>query len=208
MEKIILASGSPRRRELLEQIGVKFEIITANGEEVITASDPKEVVKELSMQKAREVADRCDGTLIIGADTVVAANGKILGKPRDKEDAVNMLRLIQGNSHEVLTGVTVLMPRTGREICFAEVTKVHVYPMSEAQIEAYVESGEPMDKAGAYGIQGAFAAYVRGIEGDYNNVVGLPVGRLYQEMLKEGVDICRSQTVIPDMGCAERTEEK
>lgn len=207
MERIILASGSPRRRELLEQIGVKFEIITANGEEVITASDPKEVVKELSMQKAREVAGRCDGTLIIGADTVVAANGKILGKPKDKEDAVNMLRLIQGNSHEVLTGVTVLMPRTGREICFAEVTKVHVYPMSEAQIQAYVETGEPMDKAGAYGIQGAFAAYVRGIEGDYNNVVGLPVGRLYQEMLKEGVDICRSQTMIPGIGYAERTEE-
>lgn len=190
MEKIILASGSPRRKELLTQIGVEFEIQKAEGEEVLTSSEPTEAVKELSMQKALEVSEKCDGDVIIGADTVVAAEGRILGKPKDKEDAMRMLRLLQGKSHEVITGVTVLLKKQKRTIRFAEVTRVHVFPMTEEQMEAYVESGEPMDKAGAYGIQGKFAAYVSGIEGDYNNVVGLPVGRLYQEALAAGVDLC------------------
>lgn len=190
MEKIILASGSPRRKELLTQIGVEFEIQKAEGEEVLTSSEPTEAVKELSMQKALEVSEKCDGDVIIGADTVVAAEGRILGKPKDKEDAMRMLRLLQGKSHEVITGVTVLLKKQKRTIRFAEVTRVHVFPMTEEQVEAYVESGEPMDKAGAYGIQGKFAAYVSGIEGDYNNVVGLPVGRLYQEALAAGVDLC------------------
>ena len=189
MNKIILASGSPRRKELLEQIGVTFEIHKTEGEECITSSVPTEVVKELSMQKAKEVAGVCDGDVIIGADTVVAAEGQILGKPKDAEDAMRMLRLLQGKSHEVITGVTVLLMEQQKTIQFAEVTKVHVFPMTEAQMEAYVRSGDPMDKAGAYGIQGRFAAYVSGIEGDYNNVVGLPVGRLYQEVLAAGADL-------------------
>lgn len=196
MKKIILASGSPRRKELLEQIGVSFEIIKAEGEEVLTTDIPAEAVRELSRQKAREVADRTDGDVVIGADTVVAAEGRILGKPKDQEDAVRMLELLQGKEHEVLTGVTLILKESGREICFAEETKVRVYPMTEGQIRAYVESGEPMDKAGAYGIQGRFAAYVSGIEGDYNTVVGLPVGRLYQEALAAGVDLtgCGAET--------------
>lgn len=191
MKKIILASGSPRRKELLEQIGITFEIQKAEGEEVITSVEPIEVVKELSMQKASEVAQRCDGAVVIGADTVVAAGGQILGKPKDEKDAVRMLRLLQGGSHEVITGVTVLLQETEKIVQFAEVTKVHVFPMTEAQLEAYAETKEPMDKAGAYGIQGKFAAYISGIEGDYNNVVGLPVGRLYQEVLAAGVDLCK-----------------
>ncbi|MBS6397716.1 MAG: septum formation inhibitor Maf [Clostridiales bacterium] len=189
MEKIILASASPRRKELLEQIGAAFEIRKAEGEEVITSDIPQEVVKELSGQKAQEVAEKAAGTVIIGADTVVAIEGQILGKPKDRADAVRMLKLLQGTDHEVITGVTVILKEQGKRICFAEVTKVHVFPMTDAQIKAYVESGEPMDKAGAYGIQGRFAAYVSGIEGDYNNVVGLPVGRLYQELLAVGVDL-------------------
>jgi septum formation protein len=189
MGKIILASGSPRRRELLTQIGIEFEIVKAESEEIITTSVPAEAVKELSMQKAAEVAGKCDGTIVIGADTVVAIDGQILGKPKDREDAVRMLRMLQGRSHEVLTGVSVILKELQKSICFAEVTKVHVFPMTEEQIEAYVNSKEPMDKAGAYGIQGGFAAYVSGIEGDYNNVVGLPVGRLYQEVLAAGVDL-------------------
>lgn len=193
MKKIILASGSPRRKELLTQIGITFEIQKAEGEEVITSDVPTEVVKELSMQKATEVAGKCDGDVVIGADTVVATNGQILGKPRDREDAMRMLRLLQGKSHEVITGVTVLLREQQKMINFAEVTTVHVFPMSEEQMKAYVESGEPMDKAGAYGIQGRFAAYVSGIEGDYNNVVGLPVGRLYQEALRAGVDLCAAE---------------
>lgn len=190
MEKIILASGSPRRKELLRQIGVTFEVVKAEGEEIITSSVPTEAVQELSMQKAREVADRCDGTVIIGADTVVAADGQILGKPKSREDAVHMLGMLQGRDHEVITGVTVILKNSGKVLNFAEVTKVHVFPMTRTQIENYADSGEPMDKAGAYGIQGLFAIYVSGIEGDYNNVVGLPIGRLYQEVLSAGVDLC------------------
>ena len=119
----------------------------------------------------------------------MAAEGQILGKPKDREDALRMLRLIQGKEHQVITGVTVILKEKKKTIRFAEVTKVYVYPMTEGQIESYADSEEPMDKAGAYGIQGRFAAYVSGIEGDYNNVVGLPVGRLYQEVLAEGVDL-------------------
>lgn len=189
MKKIVLASGSPRRKELLERIGVKFEIQKAEREERITSLVPEEVVKELSMQKAEEVALRCDGDLIIGADTVVAVKGQILGKPKDRADALRMLRLLQGTEHQVITGVAALLKETGKTVSFAEVTKVHVYPMTEEQMERYIDTGESMDKAGAYGIQGRFAAYVSGIEGDYNNVVGLPVGRLYQEVLNAGMDL-------------------
>lgn len=191
MQKIVLASASPRRRELLTQIGVVFEIEPAKGEEQISSNIPVELVKELSMQKAKEVAEKVKADIFIGADTVVAADGKILGKPKDEEDAKRMIRLLEGRSHEVITGVTVLLPNLQKELCFAEVTKVSVFPMTEEQIEAYVNSKESMDKAGAYAIQGKFAAYISGIEGDYNNVVGLPVGRLYQEILAAGVDILK-----------------
>lgn len=184
MKKIILASGSPRRRELLTQIGISFEVVKAEGEEKITTDDPEEAVKELAMQKAQEVAGRVDADVVIGADTVVAVDGEIMGKPKDPEDAVRMIHRIQGRDHEVLTGVAVILKKGEVEttINFAETTCVHVFPMTEEEIQAYVASKEPMDKAGAYGIQGLFAAYVSGIEGDYNNVVGLPVGRLYQEV--------------------------
>lgn len=192
-KKIILASASPRRKELLSQIGVTFEIIKAEKEEHITSSIPTEVVKELSMQKAKEVAAKCDGSIIIGADTIVAMEGQILGKPKDRADAMRMLRLLQGKKHQVITGVTVLLGST-KTRSFAEVTDVSLYPMTDAQIERYIATGEPMDKAGAYGIQGRFAAYVRGIEGDYNNVVGLPIGRLYQEVLSAGIDLLDYQT--------------
>lgn len=192
-KKIILASASPRRKELLSQIGITFEIIKAEKEEHITSSIPTEVVKELSMQKAKEVAAKCDGSIIIGADTIVAMEGQILGKPKDRADAMRMLRLLQGKKHQVITGVTVLLGST-KTRSFAEVTDVSLYPMTDAQIERYIATGEPMDKAGAYGIQGRFAAYVRGIEGDYNNVVGLPIGRLYQEVLSVGIDLLDYQT--------------
>ena len=192
-KKIILASASPRRKELLSQIGVTFEIIKAEKEEHITSSIPTEVVKELSMQKAKEVAAKCDGSIIIGADTIVAMEGQILRKPKDRADAMRMLRLLQGKKHQVITGVTVLLGST-KTLSFAEVTDVSLYPMTDAQIERYIATGEPMDKAGAYGIQGRFAAYVRGIEGDYNNVVGLPIGRLYQEVLSAGIDLLDCQT--------------
>ena len=123
-------------------------------------------------------------TLVLGADTVVACDGKILGKPADTEAAAAMLTMLQGRGHEVYTGVTILYEENGerKTLTFHEKTTVHFYPMTDAQIREYVATGDPMDKAGAYGIQGFCARYIRGIEGDYNNVVGLPVGRVYQEL--------------------------
>ncbi len=186
--KIILASASPRRRELLGQIGIGFEVRISNVEERVTTVEPAAVVEELSRQKAEAVyasleADAED-MLVVGADTVVALEGQILGKPSDPEQAAEMLRRLAGNIHGVYTGVTLLY-RSGSGMVqrrvFHESTKVEFFPMTEEEIRRYVQSGECMDKAGAYGIQGLFARYVKKIEGDYNNVVGLPVGRLYQE---------------------------
>lgn len=226
-KKIILASASPRRRELLTQIGLDFDIVVSETEEKITSTEPAKVVEELSAQKAEAVweklcsmtasqgsvtnAERLDegsgvsrtdegsevfepeqtsgettmtDTLVLGADTVVACDGKILGKPADTEAAVAMLTMLQGRGHEVYTGVTILYEQNGerKTMTFHEKTIVHFYPMTDAQIREYVATGDPMDKAGSYGIQGFCARYIRGIEGDYNNVVGLPVGRVYQEL--------------------------
>ena len=190
--KIILASASPRRRELLAQIGLDFEVKVSQVEERTTASLPEQVVEELARQKAEAVLETLEEDsedfLIVGADTVVAIEGQILGKPADRIQAIEMLKRLSGRCHEVYTGVTLLY-RPGsrrREECvrqkvFHESTRVYFYPLSVEEITAYVDSGECMGKAGAYGIQGIFARYVKGIEGDYNNVVGLPVSRLYQE---------------------------
>lgn len=205
MSQIILASASPRRKALLEQIGMEFEICPAKGEEVITESRPDAVVSELSRQKAEEVAAGVltyneqhpdlatpQDILVIGADTVVAYGDEILGKPKDEEDARRMLTLLQGNTHSVYTGITlVFIDKSGRtgEYCFFEKTDVTMYPMDEDEINRYIATGEPMDKAGSYGIQGRCAIYIKQIEGDYNNVVGLPVARLYQELRRVGYDL-------------------
>ena len=190
MKNIILASASPRRRELLERAGIPFTVCPGQGEEQITVSDPAEVVEELSEQKAREVFLKTEGDiLVIGADTVVAVNGKILGKPKAQEEARQMLRSIQGGSHEVYTGVTLLDREEGqeRQRTFHVMTKVVFYPMSEEEIQRYVDTKEPLDKAGAYGIQGKAGIFVKEIRGDYNNVVGLPGARLYQELKEMGI---------------------
>ncbi len=182
--KVILASGSPRRRQLLDQIGIKADIRPSRVEETTTSTDPEAVVTELSSRKAEDVAEQAlAGTLILGADTVVAVDGQILGKPESHEDARRMICMIQGRSHQVYTGVTLIYKeeQRSRGITFSERTEVLVYPMSQEEIRAYADSEEPMDKAGAYGIQGRFAAYIQGIHGDYSNVVGLPVGRVWQE---------------------------
>lgn len=189
MRRIILASGSPRRKELLEQIGLEFDVIPSGAEEVITRQIPAEVVEELSGQKADDVAAGIEEGIIIGSDTVVCQNNKIMGKPKDRAQAWEMLRQIQGNTHSVFTGVTVLVKERGEVLrhTFSCETKVHVYPMTEQETQKYLDTGEPMDKAGAYGIQGKFAAWVKSIEGDYNNVVGLPVSALWQ-ILKQYVE--------------------
>lgn len=181
--KLILASASPRRKELLEQIGLTFSVIPAKGEETITKKQPHEVVMELSEQKALEVADcLTQECLVIGADTVVAVDGAILGKPKDEEDALKMLWNLQGRTHEVYTGVTLCKTAGAEKYTFYEKTEVTMYPATKEELIAYIKTGEPMDKAGAYGIQGIGAKLVEKINGDYNNVVGLPVARVFREI--------------------------
>lgn len=191
--QVILASGSPRRKELLELIGAEFKIITSNKEEIITSTDPEEVVKELSQMKAEDVVAGVEGpALILGADTVVAHEGHILGKPKDREDAIRMITSFAGDDHYVYTGVCMIRKEADgstKSISFAEETKVTVYPMTPEEIERYVDSGESMDKAGAYAIQGMFAPYIKEIAGDYYNIVGFPIAGIYQRLKAEGIDL-------------------
>ena len=194
MEKIVLASASPRRKELLERADLKFTVVPSAGEEEIGGGTPDQVVENLSRSKAFSVAEELkrekEVKLVIGADTIVAFQNHILGKPVDEQDAFDTLTRLSGNSHQVYTGVTVLIRKgdAWEEHTFSERTDVHFYSVSEEEIRDYICTGEPMDKAGSYGIQGRFGVYVKGIEGDYNNVVGLPVGRLFYEMKKIGID--------------------
>ncbi len=192
--KIILASASPRRRELLAWAGVDFQVITGSGEEHIRETEPSRIVEELSAEKAFQVAETIseeEGTVVIGADTIVSFQGKILGKPSDKADSRKTLEMLQGNTHQVYTGVTIAFFQEGRwqHRSFSECTDVTFYPVSEEEIEAYVETGDPADKAGSYGIQGPFGIYVKEIRGDYHNVVGLPVARLLYEGKKLGINL-------------------
>ena len=193
--KIYLASASPRRKELLRHVGLSFRVVPSTVEEKITKKEPGGVVEELSYQKAVDVCGRLaaegkEDFVVIGADTVLSALGSILGKPADRDDAVRMLKDLQGGSHQVYTGVTLAWKYKDMQpmyATFSECTDVTMYSMSDEEIRKYVDSGEPMDKAGAYAIQGLCAAHIQGICGDYNNVVGLPVGRLCQELKRRGL---------------------
>ena len=195
MSKIILASASPRRKELLAKAGISFTVIPAAGEEKRTSENPGEAVQQLARDKAEWVAQslaECEeGTLVIGSDTIVVFENRILGKPKDRRDAAETLEKLQGNTHQVYTGVTVLERKAGKwvEHTFFESTDVTFYPVSREEIQDYIATGEPMDKAGSYGLQGLFGIYVKGICGDYNNVVGLPVARLFHEMKKSGINL-------------------
>ena len=211
--RLVLASASPRRRELLSQIGLEYSVMPSTKEENAKTTEAGALVQELSRQKAVDIWEQLSGgqgqnpdadqeqiseetqepnlngkrqpeLLVIGADTVVCCEGKILGKPHSREAAAEMLTALQGRSHEVYTGVTLYSQ--SETVTFFECTQVEFYPMTEVEISEYIDSKEPMDKAGAYGIQGLGARFVKGIRGDYNNVVGLPVGRLYQELKSHG----------------------
>ena len=189
--KIILASGSPRRKELLLQIGIVPEIIVSHVEEKITSDVPAEVVMSLAEQKAVDVAKEMpEGTVILGSDTVVAADGKILGKPKSHEEAYEMIRHLAGRSHQVYTGVCLVKKGPEGEadtvVSFYDETDVNVSPMTEKEIREYADSEEPMDKAGSYAVQGFFARYIDGLKGSYANVMGLPVHLVYQELKKLG----------------------
>ena len=222
---MILASQSPRRLEILRQIGFQPEVIVSGIEEHTEETIPERVVMDLSRQKAENVAARLVATrmpmknladrkshtkavsgretsgqesadsrrepavAVLGADTVVCTDGRILGKPHSHEEAEEMIRLLQGRTHQVCSGVTLIGLRSGRSLTFAEKTEVEVAPMTNEEIHDYAYSAEPMDKAGGYGIQGFFGRYIAGIRGDYTNVVGLPAGAVYQslkQLFREG----------------------
>lgn len=187
--KIILASQSPRRKELLERMGIKdFETISPNVDErAFHGLPPEELVRRLSAEKAAAVAGKVgEDAIVIAADTVVALEGAVLGKPADELDAFKMLSALSGVRHQVYTGVTVC--RGGEKQTAHEVTDVTFRELSEREIEDYISTGEPMDKAGAYGIQGYGALLIQGISGDYYNVMGLPVCRLSGMLSRFGVD--------------------
>ena len=200
---IVLGSGSPRRKKLLKQAGLKFEVIVSSAEEIITKKAPNDVVLELSDQKCSAVVDYIKNTpeclknadlsgdkiLVIGADTVVSIDNKILGKPSDSVDACKMLMNLSGKTHEVFTGVScrVLEAAAGEwqetdSFSFFSETKVHMYPFDESEAIDYISTKEPLDKAGAYGIQGIGERLVKSISGDYNNVVGFPLSRFIKEL--------------------------
>lgn len=180
-DRIVLASASPRRREILKQVGLEFDIIPAQGEEIIDSDKADEIVMKLSHDKALEVSGLCgENTLVIGADTVVAVNNRILGKPADRDEAFRMISGLRNSFHSVYTGVTIIYNDIVRS--FVSETKVYVYDMTDEEIYEYIDTGDCYDKAGGYGIQGYFAQYVEKIEGDYFNVVGLPVSRLVKEI--------------------------
>lgn len=191
--RIILASGSPRRKELLKLLGLDFTVLPAEGEEETHAEAPADVVQDLALHKAQEVCDRTaaeagteteSDVLVIGSDTVVASGGTILGKPVDEADAYRMLSMLQSRVHQVYTGVALLGQIRGKQVrrVFYESVDVTFYPMDDREIRDYIHTGEPMDKAGSYGIQGGGGLFVKSIRGDYNTVVGLPAARLYQEL--------------------------
>lgn len=191
--EIILASGSPRRKEILEQAGVNFKIIPSQKEEITSATEPQEIVEDLACLKAEDVEKQASvNSIVIGADTIVCNKGIILGKPKDEAEAVEMLLNLQGHKHMVYTGVCLIVKNADGSINvkkFVEATQVKISEITEEEIKKYCLTGEPLDKAGAYAIQGKFAKYVEGIEGDYYNVVGFPLARFYQEIKKLGVEI-------------------
>ncbi len=185
MKEFVLASASPRRKELLNQIGIKFRTCTSKKEEEILRNMPEDIVKDLSYTKARDVYERGNrDAVVIGADTIVVADEKVLGKPKDEEEAFEMIKMLQGDVHQVYTGVSLIWQQNNNThvSSFVAMTEVELYYMSDEEIRKYIATSEPYDKAGGYAIQGYFARYVKQIKGDYNNVVGLPIGKLYQVM--------------------------
>jgi septum formation protein len=186
MKTFILASGSPRRKELLLQSHFSFSIETSNVEEIVDErQSPAEVVQQLALQKAKDVWSKNDQAIVLGADTVVAFHGDILGKPSDEQEARTMLQKLSGHTHSVYTGVAICSSHEMET--FYEKTDVEFYSLSEEEITMYIRSGEPFDKAGSYGIQGFGAFLVKRIVGDYFTVVGLPLARTIRELRRRGI---------------------
>jgi septum formation protein len=199
---LILASSSPRRQELIQTLGLPYEIRVSDvNEDTDAGMSPAEIVEQLSIRKARAVSDmykaeqREEG-IVIGSDTIVVLGEEVLGKPRDQQDAARMLDALQGKAHHVFSGVACIDLKTGRELRSHMVSKVTFRAMSEEEIWGYVQTGEPLDKAGAYGVQGLGAVFIEKIEGDFYNIMGLPLNLLYQMLLKLGISLFGVKTSI------------
>ena len=199
MYQIILASESPRRREIMETMGIPYQVMASNVKEEVKETVPEQMVQALARLKTETIKEQVRqqiGTekdvIIIGADTMVFYDEHALGKPKDKEDAARMLRMLSDKTHEVCTGVSIIIMRRDdneESFSFAVSTKVVVNPLTEEQIQGYIATGEPMDKAGAYAIQGMFGIFIKEIEGDYYNIVGFPIAEIYASMLRHGIDL-------------------
>jgi septum formation protein len=199
MYRVILASESPRRKEIMEQMGIPFQAMGSSLAEVVEEKEPAAMVQALAAIKAKDIAskiaeekDTAADTIIIGADTMVFFRENVLGKPKDKADAVRMLQMLSGGEHEVYTGVNIIIrPVQGymESISFAVCTKVFMRTLTREQIENYVATREPMDKAGAYAIQGRFGIYISEIHGDYYNIVGFPIAKIHEKLLEHGIDL-------------------
>ena len=185
-KRIVLASGSPRRKELLGELLDSFEVIPSGCEEIVPENvGPEEIVMSLARQKAEDVAKNHADAVVIGSDTIVYSDGEVMGKPQNEADAVRMLKKLSGTAHSVYTGVCIL--HNGQITTFCDKTEVEFYTLSEAEIADYIATNEPFDKAGAYGIQGKGAVLVKGIIGDFFNVMGLPIGQLDKYFKKLGI---------------------
>ncbi|EIJ79040.1 Maf-like protein [Bacillus methanolicus PB1] len=188
MQRLILASSSPRRKELLENLHLTFEISKSEVDETFDPGmKPEEIVMELAFRKASFVAEKNPSSFIIGSDTIVVVDGKVLGKPHTKEEAFGMLKLLSGRTHSVFTGVAIVSPE--KNATFFEKTDVTFWELTDEEIKAYISTGEPFDKAGAYGIQGFGSILVKQISGDYFSVVGLPVSKTVRELRKAGYSL-------------------
>jgi len=191
--RIVLASGSPRRKEILAGIGASYDVIVSDCDESTTVTEPAELVRELSYKKADAVAKDLTGpVIVIGADTVVAYSGSILGKPKNRADAKRMISMLADDVHQVYTGVSLIIKDANSEsrvVTFEECSEVSVDAMTDRQIEEYLDTREGEDKAGSYAVQGIFAAHIKGIKGDYFNIVGLPVAGIYKRLYEIGIDL-------------------
>src|SRR3990170_5162145 len=187
-KKIILASASPRRKEILEKTGLQFIVDAGDYEEDPSLRMPaRRLARYLSCEKAKAVAEKYKNAIIIAADTIISLDDKVFGKPHTNSEAIKMLNILNGRDHDVITGFTIMDSREGQSVSRSVVTKVYFRKMTIREIEAYVRTGDPLDKAGAYAIQGIGAAILKKIEGDYNNVVGLPINALMKALRKFGV---------------------
>lgn len=199
MYQIILASASPRRKEIMDLMGIPYNVITGDVEEITDETNPAEMVQAIARLKATSIASSLETkdkeygeVIVIAADTMVFYREHTLGKPKDEADAVRMLQMLSDDEHEVYTGVSIVIKnKDGKEenISLAVGTKVYVQRLTTEQIMDYIATGEPMDKAGAYAIQGKFGIYIKEIVGDYYNVVGFPIARIYETLLRRGIDI-------------------